>query len=105
MSKIITPALGLLLLAGCAASDPYRRPGTWQPNGAVAGNLAVMLQDPYDLVRGRGETAPQPKRGIDPVLRLWDDHVKPFNGAEGNQPAPVSQPTAPGPAPAQSGGS
>ena len=105
MTKFIASALGLLVLAGCAAIDPYRRPGMWQPSGAPTGNLAVMLENPYDLVRGRGQRAPSPKTGIDPVLRLWDDHVKPFNGAEGNQPAAASPPTAPGPAPAQSGGS
>jgi type IV pilus biogenesis protein CpaD/CtpE len=105
MIKVATPALVLLLLAGCAATDPYRRPGMWQPTGAAAGNLAVMLENPHDLIRGRGETKPPPKRGIDPVLRLWDDRVKPFNGAGGAQPAGLLLPAAPGPAPAQPGGS
>ena len=35
-------ALGLSALAGCAATDTYRRPGTWHPDGANAANTVVV---------------------------------------------------------------
>ena len=100
MTRSVLPALaGLMLLTGCEAMDPYSRPGMWQPSGAPQGNLAVMLANPYDLVRGRGSDAPERKLGTDPVLRLWDDHVKPFVGAgNGQQPVGAAGELPPGPA-------
>jgi type IV pilus biogenesis protein CpaD/CtpE len=51
------PCIGvLLLLAGCAATDPYTREGIWRPNGANDANLRAMVVSPSDLVRGVGST-------------------------------------------------
>ena len=50
--------LSLLALAGCAESDPYRRPGMWQPEGANAANMAAMVERKSDLVHGRGDPVP-----------------------------------------------
>ena len=44
--------LAFTLLAGCNQIDPYRRPGTWRPDGVNDGNIAAMVQDPRDLVHG-----------------------------------------------------
>jgi hypothetical protein len=62
----------VLLLAGCNEFDPYNRAGMWQPSGANAINVAVMVQNPSDLLRGRG-TAGSPGIQAGPaVARLWD---------------------------------
>ncbi len=41
-----------LALAGCDAMDPYRREGTWRPNGANDADLRAMVVSPSDLVWG-----------------------------------------------------
>src|SRR5437016_10687426 len=46
-------ALALLSAAGCDATDPFLRQGDWNPRGSNAANLATMVEDPMDLVRGR----------------------------------------------------
>jgi type IV pilus biogenesis protein CpaD/CtpE len=43
---------GILLLAACAMTDPYKREGSWRPNGANDTNLRAMLVSPSDLVSG-----------------------------------------------------
>ena len=50
--RILLSVLALLMLAGCAATDPYLRDGLWRPNGANEFNLRVMVASPSDLVRG-----------------------------------------------------
>jgi hypothetical protein len=45
-----------LLLAACAAADPYEREGVWRPNGANDVNLRAMVVSPSDLVRGVDST-------------------------------------------------
>ena len=42
----------VLLVAGCDATDPYRREGVWRPNGANDVNLRAMVVSPSDLARG-----------------------------------------------------
>ncbi len=44
--------VGLSLLAGCDATDPYKRTGNWQPRGSNDINLAAMVAVPSDLARG-----------------------------------------------------
>jgi type IV pilus biogenesis protein CpaD/CtpE len=46
--------LGLGLLAGCAP-DPFAAPPSWNFTGANGANLAAMVADPMDLVRGRSD--------------------------------------------------
>jgi len=79
------PALAALCLAtglitGCAAIDPYQRPGMWRPEAVNDGNIAAMAQDPRDLVRGHGAGGPLLNGGEAAVERLWRDKVKPFPG-------------------------
>lgn len=76
MRRAFLPLLAVALLCGCAATDPYRRAGMWQPDGANAGNIAAMLADPMDLVRGRDATGGERRLGAAAVQRLWDDRVK-----------------------------
>ncbi|MEJ0016004.1 MAG: hypothetical protein WDN25_05465 [Acetobacteraceae bacterium] len=69
---------GVLTLAACQEMDPYTRPGTWQPTGANAGNIAAMVADPYDLIRGRPATRVDSKASDLAVGRLWTDKPKPL---------------------------
>jgi type IV pilus biogenesis protein CpaD/CtpE len=80
----IRPILGLalLLMAGCAETDPYRRPGMWQPEGANAANIAAMVERPSDLVRGRSDRTPEIRQGRDAVERLWDDRQRSWSGKD-----------------------
>ena len=65
--------LALLLLSGCngASLDPYQRTDVWTPEGANAGNLAAMVANPHDLIRGQSDTSPHYKQGSSAVDRLW----------------------------------
>lgn len=89
--------LALLLLAGCASTDPYQRAGMWQPTGANSRNLAAMVANPYDLIRGRGERGTSGPEGTTPVTRLWAGRTTPL-------PASGSQQSAGGPAAAAPAG-
>lgn len=44
--------LALLALAGCEATEPYLREGTWRPTGSNDLNIAAQIIRPSDLVRG-----------------------------------------------------
>lgn len=44
--------LALLAVAGCEATDPYLREGTWRPTGTNDLNIAAQIIQPSDLVRG-----------------------------------------------------
>ena len=67
---------GLLLLAGCNQLDPYHRQGMWEPSGANAANLAAMVADPRDLIRGReSRTLPSSKDQVVAVGRVWSGTV------------------------------
>lgn len=65
------PLIGLLLLAGCASRDPYRRTDVWQPTGANAANLAAMVANPHDLISGRGDNRQLAKMPYRAVERIW----------------------------------
>ena len=84
-------ALGVVCLAagltaGCARIDLYQRPGMWQPEGVNDRDLAVMVQDPRDLVRGHGDNGPAWQAGAAAVDRLWRDKVKPLPGDQTQTP-------------------
>jgi hypothetical protein len=84
-------SIGLLLAAlvsGCAQIDPYTREGMWQPEGANDSNLAAMVANPYDLIRGHGETLPQPRLATLAVSRLLGGTPAPL--------PPLSAEVAPG---------
>lgn len=68
LPAVLIPAL---LLAGCAETDPYLRPGQWQPTGANAINLAAMVANPHDLLRGRGTNGTPAVEAAPPIQRYW----------------------------------
>lgn len=70
-THLATILAAMLLLAGCAATDPYQRAGMWRPEGVVNANLAAQLADPHDLVRGRGDSGPVYRQAATAVTRLW----------------------------------
>jgi type IV pilus biogenesis protein CpaD/CtpE len=78
--------LALALLAACAETDPYRRSGMWQPEGANAANIAAMVERPSDLVGGRNDRAPETRQARDAVERLWEDRQRTLRGGHA-QPA------------------
>ena len=68
----------LAALCGCTAADPYAREGMWQPSGANSLNLAAMVSDPHDLIRGHGEAGAQPVQATTAMDRLLADKAKPL---------------------------
>ena len=81
----------VLWLSGCAETEPYQKTGMWQPTGANALNLAAMVQNPADLVRGRGARGFDAREAGPPVQRLLSGNPTPL-------PASSSQAGASGPA-------
>ncbi len=71
----------LLLPAACAQTDPFYRAGDWTPQGANARNLAAMLAEPSDMVRGRGDTGADSPLAIAAVTRLMNGKPKPLANA------------------------
>jgi hypothetical protein len=59
-----------LFLASC--TDPMERPGTWNAATSHANdaNLRVMIANPHDLVKGRGEDTGAGAEAAPPVARL-----------------------------------
>jgi uncharacterized membrane protein YgcG len=71
-----TPWLALaaatpLALAACQVPDTSGADATWSPKGMNAANLAAMVADPADLVRGRDDPGPDHKLAARAVLDLW----------------------------------
>jgi type IV pilus biogenesis protein CpaD/CtpE len=71
-------ALLVLLLAGCADTDPYRRTDVWSPSGANPGNIAAMVANPHDLIIGRGANVADTRQAVIAVDRIWLDRPKPL---------------------------
>ena len=63
-------------LGGCAAMDPFERPGMWQPIGANDLNRELQVARPTDLVMGRGTTDSYGVTAAAAVDRLQRDRVK-----------------------------
>ena len=68
---------GLLILApvlaGCTVpphSDPFDRPGSWQPTGVNDANLRAMVAEPAHLQRGVGTQTDLGMTAVPPVDRL-----------------------------------
>jgi type IV pilus biogenesis protein CpaD/CtpE len=68
----------MLLLAGCASSDPYRRPGAWRPVGANAANIASMTSNPRDLISGRSESRADAQEAVSDIQKLWQGQPRPL---------------------------
>ena|SRR5690242_15448340 len=64
--------IGALLVVGCDTylTDPYLRPGTYNPTGVNDANLRVMVANPHDLVAGTGTDASTGAEAAPPVARM-----------------------------------
>lgn len=80
-----TVALSVLSAAGCQATDPFLRQGYWNPRGTNNANLATMVDDPMDLVRGRGDGPADGNLAAAAVTRLRRDRVKSLPDIETSQ--------------------
>ncbi|MGE0226254.1 MAG: hypothetical protein AB7F35_24100 [Acetobacteraceae bacterium] len=82
---------GLLILAmaaattGCMDRDPYRRTDVWRPTGANAANLAAMVANPNDLIRGTDSRRTDTKASVIAVDRIWSDRPRPFHSSAGGK--------------------
>ena len=72
----IVPLAALLTLTACQQLDPYTRTDMWQPTGANAGNIAAMVADPNDLIRGRGSDRANTKPAVLAIERVATDKPK-----------------------------
>jgi len=63
----------VLVLAGCDATDPYLRYGTWRPNDANEDNLRAMVVSPSDLVRGVSSSEGDGRQAAAALDRLRND--------------------------------
>ena len=86
-------------LAGCAATDPYSRPGTWHPDGANAANIAAMAAHPLDLARGRGRSGSDGILAVQAIDRLHDatppTSAGPTGGSATGGPSAFAAPALP----------
>jgi hypothetical protein len=63
--------IGALLVAGCSyLTDPYQRPGTYNPTGVNDANLRAMVANPHDLVEGEGAGSSIGAVAAPPVARV-----------------------------------
>jgi hypothetical protein len=70
---VIVWLIGALLVTGCDASyltDPYQRPGTYNPTGVNDANLRAMVANPHDLVEGTGAGVTTGATAAPPVARV-----------------------------------
>ncbi len=68
---------GTAALAGCGQEyDPLTREGLWHPNHANRSNLALMVANPADLVRGTGAATGDGQLAAAAIDRLRNDKVK-----------------------------
>jgi uncharacterized membrane protein YgcG len=74
--------LALLALGGCGLSDtPDSDADPWKPKGINDANLATMVQNPADLVRGHGDNKPGPRKlGARAVTDLWTNPTSTLPG-------------------------
>jgi type IV pilus biogenesis protein CpaD/CtpE len=73
------------LLGGCEDRDPYRRTDVWYPSGANAGNLAAMVANPNDLIRGHGAQSSDGKEAATAIDHIWADKPKQLPDPTGAQ--------------------
>ena len=73
----------LLSLASCSeAYDPLYRDGLWEPTHPNRANLALMVANPTDLVRGTGRATADGQLAAAAVDRLRNDKVKKLPAAD-----------------------
>jgi len=74
----------VLSVAACQEMEPYARNDMWQPTGANAGNIAAMVANPYDLLRGRGSDRTDSNEPVLAIHRVNTDHTKALLDPGGN---------------------
>jgi type IV pilus biogenesis protein CpaD/CtpE len=64
--------IGALVVSGCGydLTDPYQRPGTYNPLGVNDANLHTMVANPHDLVEGTGTQTSAGAEAAPPVARM-----------------------------------
>jgi type IV pilus biogenesis protein CpaD/CtpE len=77
-ARIALAAVSLVVLAGCEERDPLRRTDVWYPTGSNAANIAAMVANPNDLIRGHGANGGDGREAALAVERLWTDKTKPL---------------------------
>ena len=82
-------------LGACDLTDPYTRPGMWQPTGANALNLAAMAQNPHDLIRGRGTSGALGVEAVTPIQALLAGRPAPLTTATAQSAVSVTTAAAP----------
>ncbi len=83
MSKHICAVFLVLCLPACAEVDPYTTGGVWQPTGVNSRNLATMVVNKGDLIRGRGERGSDGSEAGAAVTRLLEGTPKGLLAAKG----------------------
>ncbi|HET7883588.1 MAG TPA: hypothetical protein VFL55_22065 [Acetobacteraceae bacterium] len=86
--RLLGCMIGLIVVSGCTydAFDPYKRPGTWVPEGSNVENLRVQVANPHDLVSGAGQETSSGAEAAPPVARVLAGKRYPLpalNAAEG----------------------
>jgi type IV pilus biogenesis protein CpaD/CtpE len=74
---------GLLLLSACGNRDPYLRDDVWKPTGANAGNLAVMVANPNDLIVGRHSPISDTRSSTVAIEHIWQGQPSSLSGSGG----------------------
>jgi hypothetical protein len=100
-----TVLLLLLALTGCEQTDPYRREGTWRPNGANEANLRAMVVVPSDLAVASHASPTDGALAAAALSRLHHDRVRPLPDSALAPVVPVNTGSAAPPAPASAPGS
>ncbi len=106
MLRTLLPCTVLLgsvvMLTGCMSCEPYYRTDVWRPSGANAANLAAMVANPRDLIRGHGDDHVLAKAPASAVEQVWSPKGSGGggggggNGGDAGGGAGLAAPTAPG---------
>jgi len=78
LTKTLAGLGAIVALAGCMDRDPYRRTDVWRPTGANAANIAAMVANPKDMVRGHGTARTSSNPQMIAVERINADRPKPL---------------------------
>jgi hypothetical protein len=86
------------LISGCTydMSDPYLRPGTWNPTSDNDANLRAMVANPRDLSEGTGQGASAGAEAAPPVARVLAGKRYPLPALNASDINIVSEPAQQG---------
>lgn len=96
----VVAAVASSTAVGCQGPDASGPPGEWSFSGANAANLATMIDNPADLVRGRGDGRVSGQLAAAAAIRLRRDQVKPLPSIDTSQFSQTSGGAQQGSAPA-----